>query len=390
MKTIIIGAGLTGLLYKQKYKNATVLEKKNQVGGLCSTIIQYPYMFDHSGHFIHSNEKFFSKRVRLKKIKRKSAVWFNNTYIPYPFQTNIFKLPSNIRAECIHDFYLRPKTNPKNFEEWLLVTYGKSITNLFMKPYNKKLYKTPCNKLSLEATKFIPKTREKDIIEGFSRSKTNLGYNHFIYYPECGGIGSICNELVTSRVILNEKVIGIKKNKVITNKGEYIYERLISTMPLPELCKILHIKHKLNYVNLKLFFLGTKERTKQRYQWIYYPQKEIPFHRVCIFSNIPQMKLKKNRSSLCAEVSYKKKCDIDNNQIINWLSELGVISTKRKPNLVFSKDIKYAYVVFDKHYKKEIKRIHKKLEKRNIYSVGRFGAWKYSTMGEAVDDVFGR
>jgi len=89
-------------------------------------------------------------------------------------------------------------------------------------------------------------------------------------------------------------------------------------------------------------------------------------------------------------VSYKKKCDIDNNQIINWLSELGVISTKRKPNLVFSKDIKYAYVVFDKHYEKEVRRIHKELEKRNIYSVGRFGAWKYSTMGEAVDDVFGR
>ncbi|MFH1074666.1 MAG: hypothetical protein V1752_06220, partial [Candidatus Firestonebacteria bacterium] len=46
--------------------------------------------------------------------------------------------------------------------------------------------------------------------------------------------------------------------------------------------------------------------------------------------------------------------------------------------------MKYAYVVFDLNYNKNMAIICKYLKKRKIISIGRYGAWNYSAMEDAL------
>ena len=43
-----------------------------------------------------------------------------------------------------------------------------------------------------------------------------------------------------------------------------------------------------------------------------------------------------------------------------------------------------AYVVYDKHRRWFVPRAHVFLERHNIVSIGRYGAWEYSSMEDAL------
>lgn len=48
--------------------------------------------------------------------------------------------------------------------------------------------------------------------------------------------------------------------------------------------------------------------------------------------------------------------------------------------------IPHAYVIYDFWREKNLPKIHETLQRNNIYSVGRYGEWKYSSMQEALLD----
>ena len=93
---IILGAGLTGLsaAYSLK-KNYLLFEKNSIVGGLTSSEKIKNYYFDHTGHWLHLNNKIskiFVKKImknNLLKVKRNSKILFNDDYGDYPFQYNL-------------------------------------------------------------------------------------------------------------------------------------------------------------------------------------------------------------------------------------------------------------------------------------------------------------
>ena len=48
--------------------------------------------------------------------------------------------------------------------------------------------------------------------------------------------------------------------------------------------------------------------------------------------------------------------------------------------------INHAYVIYDFWREKNLPHIHKRLNEYGIYSIGRYGQWKYSSMQEAILD----
>jgi protoporphyrinogen oxidase len=48
------------------------------------------------------------------------------------------------------------------------------------------------------------------------------------------------------------------------------------------------------------------------------------------------------------------------------------------------KDLQYAYVYFDHHRAQAIPAILTELERRGIYSVGRYGRWEHTSMEDAI------
>ena len=76
-----------------------------------------------------------------------------NRWVPYPFQNNICSLPMEDQINCINGLISATVANavatapPKNFDEWILRVMGKGIADIFMRPYNFKVWAVPTDKM---------------------------------------------------------------------------------------------------------------------------------------------------------------------------------------------------------------------------------------------------
>jgi protoporphyrinogen oxidase len=117
---LILGGGLTGLTVayelEKKKIDYLVIEKEDELGGLCRTQKEKGFIFDYTGHFFHfsSKQKKIQRFVfellnnKFLKIHRNSKIYTkysqkDNKLLPYPFQANIKFLHPHIRKECLKE-----------------------------------------------------------------------------------------------------------------------------------------------------------------------------------------------------------------------------------------------------------------------------------------------
>lgn len=68
----------------------------------------------------------------------------------YPFQNNISQLPKDAQVKAMDGLVdafaesrVTAKSAPKTFDEWIIRMMGEGIANLFMRPYNFKVWAVP-------------------------------------------------------------------------------------------------------------------------------------------------------------------------------------------------------------------------------------------------------
>ena len=417
---IILGAGLTGLstayhLERSKKSKYLILEKESRTGGLCKSEKKEGFTFDYAGHLLHLSNKYVKQLVirllrgNIRKMKRNSWIYSKGIYTKYPFQVNLYGLPVEVIKDCLIGFieakYEKTKIIPKNFEEWIYKYLGRGIAKHFMIPYNKKLWKTHPRKMSCEWLKnYVPTPSLEDVLEGaLQYSKKNYGYNTYFYYPISGGIESLprsfTSKIKSKCLQLNKKIdkINISKKKIFLENGEEkSYEILISTIPLPELLKLIeelpqnikNISKNLNCTSVYNLNFGINRNQISDKHWIYFPEKDFIFYRVGFPSNYSPNMSPKKMSSVSVEISYPKGETINEKNIldktIKGLIECGILRPNDNIVTIHALNIKYAYVVYDHNYSRIIKKIKNYLESNKIYSIGRYGSWEYSSMEDAI------
>ena len=111
-RVAIIGAGPTGLgaatrLHQLGHADWDLYEKSNVAGGLAQSFVDdNNFTWDIGGHVIFSHYKYFDDLLD-KVVKewnymvREAWVWSHDTFIPYPFQNNIHRLPVDVQLKCI-------------------------------------------------------------------------------------------------------------------------------------------------------------------------------------------------------------------------------------------------------------------------------------------------
>ena len=86
--------------------------------------------------------------------ERVSYVRYKGLWVPYPFQNNISMLPKEDQVRCMDgliDAALEHRvanTKPKDFDEWILRMQGPGLADIFMRPYNYKVWAVPTTKVS--------------------------------------------------------------------------------------------------------------------------------------------------------------------------------------------------------------------------------------------------
>jgi protoporphyrinogen oxidase len=418
-KTIIIGAGITGLSVAYHLKKpCTILEREQTPGGLCrSARTSGGCTFDYSGHFLHFHHpetKKLVERVLLKgnieKIERDTWIHTHGVYVPFPFQANLFALPEKIKDECVRgagDRPALPKTKFLSFYRWSVATFGAGITKYFMKPYNEKLWTVPAETLNSDWTApFVPKPSLKEIISGAEAGRQKrYGYNASFYYPKNGGIQSLIdalaenvNGLVTGAEIESIDPAG---KSVTTRRGEqYRYDSLVSTMPLVKLAGMINglppavkraaDKLKWNTVHcLNIAFrdkyAGPELRGKH---WVYFPEKKFDFYRAGVYTNISRRAAPKGYCSMYVELSAPGGKGFNGRAALpgvkDGLIRSGMLDGRVKLEAADWFDIPFAYVIYDRDRAGAVAAIQKYLKEAGIHSVGRYGAWKYSFMEESL------
>lgn len=434
MKYLIIGAGPAGLgagwyLSRQGIGDWLILEKENYAGGLSASFKdEKDFYWDLGGHVFFGSNKEFIEIIKsflgrnLVKHRRRAGIYFGNKFIPYPFQDNIVCLPTTLYKKCLMEQAnqgstlkgLMEQANLEiNFRQWLYKTFGKTMSEIFFIPQNEKSWAYPLEKMSFD---WIEK-RIKLVSKG-SEPVRAWGGNACFYYPKNGGIGTVWQKIAQSygnKIEYKNEVIAIDigKKKVYLKTGEIIdYEYLISTMPLDLLLRSLVLKEKckkesdnkkqaaawpllsLSKKKLKhnkglVIGLGIKGKLCNDFHWLYYPQKEFPFFRLVFPSNFSFVP--KECCSIIAEVSLEQERRLgkkDKEKIIQ-----KIIDSVKKLSLfrgeivsVFDKEVDYFYPIPTLKRDDVLKKINGFLNKKQIYSIGRFGGWKYEEGN--MDDAF--
>lgn len=399
IKYLIIGAGISGLSFAQKKDDYLIIEKENEVGGLCRTIHRNGYTWDYSGHFFHfKNEKI--KKMFLDNIsdedliekKKNTKIFIDNQYIDYPFQKNIHQLDKESFIDCLYELYFRKEsTHYDSFIDMLYGKFGKGITDRFLRPYNEKLYACPLNNLESGAMgRFFPYADFEDIIRNMKKNDNN-SYNDLFWYPKKGAetyIDILKKDIDNNRIMYNCTIEGIDCDKKIayTNRGSIEYEYLISTMPFNELCSILGIncKNDLSSNKVLVFNMGfDRQADDTDIHWIYYPEKKYNFYRVGFYSNI----LNEDKLSIYVEIGFTEREKIDVNielaKTIRNLNKAGIINDHKLVDF-YPIIIDPAYVHITEKSEAFRNATIDYLKNEQIFSIGRYGEWKYCSIEDCI------
>ncbi len=412
--TIIIGAGLAGLSTAYHLKHGfQLLEAAHRVGGECVTDRVKGYAFDKAGHLLHLRTAGMARLVeRLcpkawQQVRRDARVHLLGREGAYPFQSNLFPLPPETKGRALMD-YLKAATTPKkikppHFEAWSRQTFGNTITDLFLKPYNEKLWTVPADALGLEwMGRFMPNPDPARVIAGaFQDISAGGGYNATFLYPRRGGIEQLANALAARVNGLETKSrvtrIGLKK-RVLEINGATIrpWQNLVSTMPLPALLALMEdlpwsIKtaaQKLQWNSVLVLNLGIKRPKVHDAHWLYFPEQQYSFYRVGMSGNFGQV-APRGQSALYVEVALPAGTGWA--QRLQWgkriKKDLVLAGLLRQDDVIDAEHyqyIPYAYVIFDQAYGRARKTILDYLARHGIQSIGRWGHWEYSAMEDAL------
>lgn len=404
MRIAVLGAGISGLsvarLLKDQEMDVTTYERNKCVGGLARTRFPNGYLYDpYGGHIFNSKHPevvdwVFSiyGKDKWQYTIRNAKIHFNGKLISYPFELSLCELDTEDAVNCLYDYILaRQGPEPVNFKDWLMWNFGRSICEDYIMAYNEKVWSYPLEKMETGWMRGkMPLPDKKDLIRSLllkDPTERKMPHSSF-YYPLRGGIQSFMDAAASGldvRCGCSVERIERANAKWFVN-GDGPFDRVVSTIPLPELAGIMDLPQnvadaaadlKFNSLNTVLFTCPKTDVT-----WLYLPSHRYAAHRVGYQSALTPNAAPNRGEGVAAFEVIGPKIDFDHTPKQAFLpEELGY---REKLDSTFTK---YAYVIHDLNMRKNLSIINAYFDQLNgFYLHGRWGRWNYNNMDLCIWD----
>ncbi|CAK7274108.1 hypothetical protein SEPCBS57363_005992 [Sporothrix epigloea] len=443
---LVIGAGPTGLGAAKRLNHINgpswlILDSNEKAGGLASTdVTPEGFLYDVGGHVIFSHYKYFDdcldealpKEDDWYHHQRISYVRYRDLWVPYPFQNNISVLPKEDQVKCIDGLIESAlecrvaNTKPANFDEWIVRMTGTGVADIFMRPYNYKVWAVPTTKMQCQwLGERVAAPDVKTVIRNVVLNKVagNWGPNATFRFPARDGTGGIwiavADTLPEKKKIFGKKGEVSKVNadkKIVTlADGTTIgYGKLVNTMAVDKLVEkmedkeLVDLSKGLFYSSTHVIGVGLRGERPERIGdkcWLYFPEDNCPFYRATIFSNyspynqpeadvkLPTLYLADGSKpatsepeagpywSVMLEVSQSSMKPVDEENLLKDCIQ-GLINTdmiKSDDAIVSNYHRKFVQGYPTPTLEREgvLKDLLPKLQAKDILSRGRFGSWRY-------------
>jgi protoporphyrinogen oxidase/glycosyltransferase involved in cell wall biosynthesis len=436
-------------------EGAVILEKNDTPGGWCRSIQDKGFTFDYAGHIMFSQDAYVHQLYEmllgdnLHWQEREAWVYNDGVYTRYPFQSALHGLQPEVIRECIlgavearygvtemsampveleasvvkdpllseshsyiHDSctedaaqneeHCLAKSDEKateNFEQFIMRTWGRGIARHFALPYNKKLWKLPLTEMETSwLGGRVPLPDLAQIIDGALQPPAKpIGPNARFGYPLRGGFQALMSgflphlkcTLQTNAAIV--KILPQAHVAILDDGRNYHYDQLISTMPLPELIKLLSNEapenvqaaaRQLRHVSVRCVNLGIGRTCLTEKHWIYYPGETL-FHRIFVQGNASPECNPEGGFGITCEITYSQDQPLPLKEealIARCVGDCIKVGIIRPDDVILTAnevDMPYAYVIYDHARKANVDLIRQWLLTQDIHLSGRYSEWEY-------------
>ncbi|MCB0310351.1 MAG: FAD-dependent oxidoreductase, partial [Bdellovibrionales bacterium] len=344
---------------------AIVLERNPSWGGLVDNFVVDGFRFDNGPHLSFTNNQYvkglFAESSTYHSYFPEPWNYYAGVWIKHPAQNNLFPLSISEKVRIISEFVNVKAELPSinNYEEWLRYQYGDYFAERFPMRYTRKIWTVEPRDLTtswIDARMYRPSLEE--MLRGALTDETpNTYYAKEMRYPTEGGYKAFVSKMARDvEIRLNAEVTAIDpfEQKVRLADGRIEpYSELISTLPLPEVVKllpqvpidVLQAADSLMHTSVALISIGLKNPPPTKSLWSYIYDEEMPACRV----HYPHLKSSNNvpigKGSMQFEVYFGKhkplKIELDalREQVIKMaahmklleLSEIEVVHVKAIP-----------------------------------------------------------
>ena len=426
MKYTILGGGLSAislayyLQNKPEVEEIEILEKDELAGGLCRTYNKNGIEYDVGPHIIFSKNKEILDLINgvlgdnVEKHRRSNRIIHKKKFVQYPFENDLSKLPKEDIDYCVNAFLHNPFENYEatNMLQFFLKTFGEGITNIYLRPYNEKIWKFDPSFMDTQMVERIPKPPKEDIIKS-ANGETIDGYLHQLYftYPKKGGTEAIIKSFISKlnnkvNIRVNNRVEEVRKTEkgffVKTSSDEFYCDKLISTIPANEFCyiykndnkptELLDRANSLKYNSIAICIVNVKKDYAGDNYAFMVADKNVKFHRISKLDFMGSNYHIDGTATYMCEITYRKN-DLNDkstneeltNKVIEGLQTIGFIDDKNDVNFTDLKRFEYAYVIYDLNHRKNMDYIKDYFLSQGIYLNGRFGSFEYLNMDAVIE-----
>jgi protoporphyrinogen oxidase len=350
----VLGAGLAGLAAAQRLRNSEipiqVYEKNGYVGGHAATHHLGDFVFDDGPHISFTKrpeiQKLFSEAVDGEYLEYDTRMlnYWRGHWVNHPAQCFLHGLPVDTVERCIVDFVkaqYEDEREIKNYEDWCIKSLGQTFSEEFTFSYTRKYWTTEAKNLTTDwvGPRMYPPKLEEVIAGALSPQDTMYHYLSTFRYPTHGGFGAYLKAVDDHEPVnLKHDVdsLDLKRRRLgFADGSEAFYDKLVTSMPLPELIKrikdvpkrVLEASQNLHCTELVLVSVGVqRDEGWPDVHWMYFYDEDIIFSRAHLPAKLSPNNVPPGCGSVQVEVYHSPTRPLPTDDVLN---RAMTISTRR-------------------------------------------------------------